>query len=377
MSDKRALKLLEAFSGVDEDLLERCESAVESEKVISLADRLKDNLKRNSRKYASAAAAVFCLIIVGALSLNGLRMTSNDSAAFEAVMDEMSGGAEAPGNGLQATASDSATDYVVAESDRENGFIGQADGSSNIGLYSDSAGMNGSTNGTASGSTGGEETQKVQQENSANVAENTVGNAEEKSASTERIDDLTTPEQESLKTDKDAAEGCKTFEYVAVSEKDAGAHEIFGVYVLTKLPEGYCFEGAYVSGEEEASALMVSWTRGLDSIMVNITLPEKAPITVDVTRTEMYDEYLYEIPHAETVPEAYWEVFNNPVCAWEDFSLEFVQKRMIARDDAGDTDTPRGNFSVLYPDGVLVYFNGRGTAEEIWNLFDSMEASKQ
>ena len=65
MSDNRAMKLLEAFSGVEEDLLERCESAVvgaaeekfgekttesletgEQGKIISLADKLKKNLKK-------------------------------------------------------------------------------------------------------------------------------------------------------------------------------------------------------------------------------------------------------------------------------------------------------------------------------------------
>ena len=41
--------------------------------------------------------------------------------------------------------------------------------------------------------------------------------------------------------------------------------------------------------------------------------------------------------------------------------------------DSGDTDTPRGNFAVLYSDGVLVEFSGRGTAEEIWNMFEGLE----
>ena len=114
----------------------------------------------------------------------------------------------------------------------------------------------------------------------------------------------------------------------------------------------------------------------LDTAVLTIGTNEENP-SVDIEKTETYNEYLYEIPHAETVPEDYRGVFHNPVCAWEDFSLEFVQKRMIAREDAGDTETPRGNFSVLYPDGVLVHFNGRGTAVEIWEMFGSMEASKQ
>ena len=111
----------------------------------------------------------------------------------------------------------------------------------------------------------------------------------------------------------------------------------------------------------------------MDSIVIRIDIPKEKPTAVDMAKAETYDEYLYDIPHAETVPEEYRDIFDNPVCAWEDFSLEFVQKRMIAREDAGDTDTPRGNFSVLYPDGTVVYFSGRGTAEEIWDLFDSIK----
>ena len=45
---------------------------------------------------------------------------------------------------------------------------------------------------------------------------------------------------------------------------------------------------------------------------------------------------------------------------------------MKSYDDQGDTDTPRGNFSVLYEGGVLIRFSGRGTAEEIWEMFCSM-----
>ena len=108
MSDNWAIKLLEAFSGVEEDLLERCENAVvgaggekfaektteslgagKQRKIISLADKLKKNLKKNSWRYGSAAAAVVCLVIVGAAYAGGLRLTTNDSAAYEAVMDEI------------------------------------------------------------------------------------------------------------------------------------------------------------------------------------------------------------------------------------------------------------------------------------------------
>lgn len=382
MSDDRTLRLLEAFSGVEEELLARCESAVvdgdaglqknvsginEQKKIISMADRLKENFKKSGWRYGSAVAAVLCLLIVGWAGFSGmLRVTTNDSAAFEAIMDEATGGTEPSANGaMQEVASATTSHYKIAENQEKDTVTGETDGSTDSGL--------GNENGMFSGQASAEEAiGKAQPENSTN----SVDAYKDVSASMEKADDTDMLRQESVIVYKDTAEGCKEFVYEKVSEAEAREHGTFGVYVPTKLPEGYVWEGAYFAGEGEIPALMVSWSRGLDSIMVNMTKPEQAPKTIDVSKTETYDEYLYEIPHAQTVPEEYWEVFNNPVCTWEDFSLEFVQKRMIAREDAGDTDTPRGKFSVLYPDGVLVYFNGRGTAEEIWELFESMDVVK-
>ena len=64
--------------------------------------------------------------------------------------------------------------------------------------------------------------------------------------------------------------------------------------------------------------------------------------------------------------------YPNGYVAGKDFNLEIVKSRIKSYDDQGDTDTPRGNFSVLYEGGVLIRFNGRGTAEEIWEMFCSM-----
>lgn len=393
MSDKRTIKLLEAFSGVEEDLLERCERAVvgaeeelcgvekatgtmtagNQKQIVSLSEKLKKNFKKNSWRYGSAAAAVFCLIVVGVTYVSGLRLTTNDSAAFEAVMDEMTGGA-APENG--AIADGTMMQDAASIVEMYQGTVDRGESESVSGTTMESADdIVESTNGMASGQMNvGNTAEKVQQENCENDA---IHNSGEKSAVAEEKKDAITVRPEAAVTENGTSGGCKEFVYVTVTEADARAHEKFGAYVPVKVPVGYTLEGAYVSGEGEAESLMVSWSRGMDSVMVNITLPEEVPATVDVKKIETYDEYLYDIPHAETVPEVYREVFNNPVCAWEDFSLEFVQKRMISREDAGDTDTPGGNFSVLYPDGVLVYFNGRGTAEEIWELFCSMDANKQ
>ena len=62
-------------------------------------DKMKQNFKKSSWWYGSVAAAVVCLIGVGAIYTGGFWFTSNDNAAYEAVMDEMSGGAAPASHG--------------------------------------------------------------------------------------------------------------------------------------------------------------------------------------------------------------------------------------------------------------------------------------
>ena len=106
----------------------------------------------------------------------------------------------------------------------------------------------------------------------------------------------------------------------------------------------------------------------MDYIMLSLRRTEEDVATVDIDKPETYDQRLYEIPFGETVPGEYREVFDDPVFAWEDLDLEIIRSRMLVFEDRGDTAVPRGNFRVLYPDGMLLGFNGRGTAEEIWEM---------
>ena len=147
---------------------------------------------------------------------------------------------------------------------------------------------------------------------------------------------------------------------------------VLGAYVPTALPAGYAFEEGHRVTESQEPNMTLCWIRGMDSITLHLERTANPPATVDVEETESYDQRLYEVPYGETVPEEYRQTFDNPVFAVEDFNLEIVKSRMKSYDDQGDTDTPRGNFSVLYEGGVLIRFNGRGTAEEIWEMFCSM-----
>lgn len=158
---------------------------------------------------------------------------------------------------------------------------------------------------------------------------------------------------------------------------DAKMVEPFGKYIPDTLPAGYEFESARSTGNEGVGeSLSLLWNCGMDYITLNISVFEASAENegriVDVAKRETYDVHMYEIPYAESVPDEYRLIFNNPIFREQDMSFEVIQARMKSVSDAGDTDTPRGNFAVLYDDGILVQFNGHGDAEEIWNMFCSV-----
>ena len=155
--------------------------------------------------------------------------------------------------------------------------------------------------------------------------------------------------------------------------EEARNQETLGVYLPEEITAVYLFESAWCNGDIEESNLTMVWSRGMDSIVWSVSIVEKPPETVDSGLPETYDLRLYTVPYSESVPAGRRESVDNPVFSREDLSMETVAARMIAYNDSGDTDTPRGNFSVLYPGNVLVSFNGRGNAEEIWEMFSSLE----
>lgn len=321
---KSSLRIMEALSSVDQELLERSEISDVKEKK-SAAEKV----TTMSVFWMRTAAACVALIVVGALSWNGLRLNNNNSSG---------------GSGYDGAAELKQTTGYVAPQLQENGgedFAGdecEEERSIETGNESDVEKMVRDENTGESDCTG--ELQGLQSSKDSN------GNRSDNSACVDYVD-----------------------YYVNLTEQDARSDEVFGDYIPKEIPAGYSFEAAHSS----TGGLSVTWTRGMDSIMIFLfAAKEDNPETVDVEKTETYDVGLYEIPYGDTVPAKYREVFSDPLFAAEDMSLEVVSSRMRSVSDAGDTNTPRGNFSVLFPNGVVLRFNGRGTAEEIWNMLESV-----
>ena len=340
---ERAMRLMEALSGVDERLLERCEDRVIKHQKF---------LWRSTR----AVAAVLCLAVVGAVSWGGYRLSNMKMGSA----DSSGGAAGAPEAGMEnAAAPWDGVSGDTAEMDTP-GEAAPDGGDEEAGQREEqkvTADRDGSKPQTemAGNGTGGfgaqQETEQKEQEEGA---------AEENGA--DGAGDSSVTEYES----------CLPLKSEKRTETQARTEAVLGAYVPELLPKGYAFENAYRVPEDSEANLTICWSRGMDSITLQLTKPANQPQTVDESRAELYDVHLYEIPYGESVPEEYRQTFNNPVFAAEDFDLEIVKSRMKSYDDQGDTDTPRGNFGVLFSDGVLVRFSGRGSAEEIWEMFCSM-----
>ncbi len=264
---QQALKIMEALSGVDEELLERCMQEERGE------PWNKGLLPRSVGSFWRARpwAAVLCLAAAGAAVLGGYGLSGGGPANLSGTSPD----GEAGARGVPA---------LEAEVDGEAGALAQDQ------LSGQEAGAGG---------------------------------------------------------------GCFVEEEYSLEE--ARALEGLGDYIPGSLPEGYAFERAVLYSEEEGESLTVFWSRG------------KEQLTLKILR---HDSDILQIGTE----------WADPVYAQEDLSLEAVEGSMALSSDTGGTDTGgtdilEGKFSVLYPEGYLVWFDGRGTAEEIWDMFCSIEGS--
>lgn len=380
MSDrnKEAMRIMEALSGVDLELLERCGAKEDWEfQGQEGKDHTRGKQKRRAggkgRKpiwqYGRAWAACIALLMVGAVSWGAFRFVTMPHGSSWS--DSKAGGT------ADGAAQEALTEGGVMEEGLEAGrgnvsedVAMPGEGPGDMGQGSQEGGVNAgeSGNGSAGGQAGGNGvTQDTEAGSKVEGGQGSAGGVSP-GAGTQAVGDGR--QEEDFTTDR----GTPVSPYQEITKEQALSVEVLGAYIPSQLPAGYGLESvkAKISQEDGSTdILLLTWTRGMDYITLYISKTGTTqPATVDVDRPETYDLRLYGIPYGETVPEAYRESVMDPVFAWEDMSLEIVESRVVSPEgDAGDTDTPRGNFTVVYPDGVSVRFTGRGTPEEIWALF--------
>ncbi len=365
---EHALRIMEALSGVDEELLERSGRERQRRNLTAPGHRRASRTgavgsrKRPIWQAAGAWAAALCLGVAGIASWSayGQRGGAGDGSPLvksgtvyeENGMDMAGGQNDYPGDAPECEgAADVEEHQKLGPAQGDVAAQGNGAAQENSSVKDNSAVHTGVESAGNYGDTGRKDglPQNIDSENTGGFGQNDT-----EDGMTEIVD------------------GCGKLNAIEYSLQAAGQIEGLGEYVPETLPEGYKFESAYSNQDLDRENLTVSWSRGMDMILLHLEQTQGTVETVDVEKPEIYDERLYEVPYGETVPEEYRQVFQDPVFALEDFSLEIVESRMKAYEDSGDTATPRGNFKVLYPDGVLVSFNGRGTAQEIWDMFCSM-----
>lgn len=385
---QKALRLMEALSQVDEALLARSEDAGEIP----------------FWRYGRILAACFVFAVLGACALgvygmvmwkgagalddgmNGAGALQLEAYAYDTAAAEARPGA---GNGEESLGFQNAQNNGSCD---QSGGMGDSAGWNNgmgDGGFQDGGMSGGSSQGGMSDSTGlerGAGESAVQGQTSAQSGQAFAGSSN--SSAGKQPDSLEQPVQKQM--EGASADGQPDMEACTVPAnprreltlEEAKAKDTIGSYVPSVLPAGYRLESASESTEVKSDKdLMLTWCRGMDFITLYITdyyAIAKPPQGVaelavaDLSRPETYDVRLYEIPYCDSVPSEYQEIFDHPVFNASDLSLAVVEARMKSVADRGDTDTPRGNFSVLYGSGVLVRFSGRGTAEEIWEMFQSV-----
>lgn len=358
---QEAMKIMEALMGVDEELLARCEAGGGAGE-----EKRGWNKKKNLYMWRlSSCAALLCVFAIGALSWREFGKLSLKNEAEMRRLEGLSGAAEGMPENVSAPAGavspTSAAVHPDALLESTYGNVGAGDeGIAGSGIDE----MNG-------GISMGEKSAGAQPGSSKDL---TADYKEIRDGMQESVNREPT-KQESFETDEQekvpGVEACLTSPTKKLTEAEARQMEDFSSYIPSKLPEGYIFEEASLT--LETGMLSLVWGRGMDSIVLRFQTAEGDETEIaDISKPESYDQRLYEIPYGDKIPKEYWYTFQSPVFAKEDFSLEIVRSRVLSYSgDTGDTSTPRGNFKVLC-DGVLISFDGRGTPEQIWDMFSSI-----
>ena len=316
-----AMKIFEALSGVDEELLLKSESV----------SHVKQTVVIPFWKYAKALAACVCVLLLGGLLWKMPQQMEKNQVSKDCAIEDMFLMKEDAGCAEEA-------EYAEEVCDTDQSFIECDNGSMNL------TDVNKQT-----GEADGNDSVKLTDEN-----------LQEKELSGNSGMSMTDKNQQTLK----------------LSEQEVRNIEVFRPYIPETLPAGYAFESAgavAAQDTDEFEEIRIIWTKGMDDIWWEIKAVDASGIScVDVKAVERYDTHLYDIPYCDTVPEEYREDFLYPVFCRGDFSLEVIEKRMKSVQDAGDTGTPGGRFSVLYKEGILISFDGKASAKDVWAMFESL-----
>lgn len=136
----------------------------------------------------------------------------------------------------------------------------------------------------------------------------------------------------------------------------------FGGHVPAYIPDGFTFVSAHREMGRNRDSLTLFWEGYYSDINIGINRSMGGGVLLNTEDTAYYDQRLYTIPYADSVPdEIMFGGFQDPVFRYEDLTLDVIEARLTYADsDAGDISGYRGNFTVLYPDGLVAHYSVKG-----------------
>ncbi len=158
--------------------------------------------------------------------------------------------------------------------------------------------------------------------------------------------------------------------------EEARAEEDLGAYLPEGIPAGFAAEEVRRYQSLEYDFLRCLFTRGMAELRweVRYFQPEDAKRLTSVSQRENYDLSLYPIPRAETVPEALWEIVNDPIFDIGELTREAVWARTYQVQDAGDVEGWRINSFCVRLGEILVKVSGKGVDPD-W-VYEQLAALK-
>ena len=237
-----AIRIFEALSGVDQELLERSE-----------AENKKGTAVFSFARGSKILAAALCFVVLGAGALTGRRLLLSGGASSRSSqsVQEMSAfdAADAQGgqdNGEQsAMAQDSPEGETAMAQDSPEGEAAMAQGS----ITEEAV-----------------EREAAQEEADSEAVQDSQIDYSSKSSSAQEL-----------------------------AEEQARQTAVLGAYVPTILPEGYVFDRANITSDETGETLFIMWINGMDEISLGLSLQDAENLLfVDVENPETFDNPVFK-----------------------------------------------------------------------------------
>ncbi|MCM1542362.1 MAG: hypothetical protein NC121_14025 [Blautia sp.] len=322
---EQAVKIFEALSDVDEELLERCNQE---------ADQKTGALYRLYRKYGKAMAACLCLMAVGAAAWGGYRLTADKYQSGQG----LNGAADLAASSMAAADCGALEENGEAEweAGTAGGEAALADGITTEAVPAPAAGA------------ASAEAADLQMEQSASSqteagkihdleSPDSSGGTDTVGAASQEVSLSQADKYAQLRGQENALLDSRG----EISWEEACTTEPFSSYLPTVLPAGYeAFSARRSAFPEQWDNLIFKWTDGGQIFYLNMTQGETVT-REDIERRDGLNEYVAE-----------------------DFRKELMP------------DPPAGeplSFTLYYADGMRIDFNGYVTADEMWAVVESID----